>query len=262
MALVQAEGYYGDCHRQPHTCVLGFRPSRNPAPHATHRLILPAPAAGGIAVVWLCQHPTFESRTGRGPGKEPDLSGHWEKNYQLSDDFNSRFRLYIADLQRLYSSPQGRPEPQGFGGAGFSNQAINGLARFAEEVSRMPLMDIQQDNKSVRVERDSDFTLRCQYEDKQYKTSSNPFGADACGWSDQRLLFQMNLDGGLTITHQFSLSADSSMLNVTTKVSSSAVAAPIVISNFYQRYQSPEDQYDCLQTLTRNKVCTQRRSTR
>jgi hypothetical protein len=196
----------------------------------------------------------------------PDLSGHWEKNYQLSDDFQSRLALYVADIQRRYTTPQGRNEGfsvsgaggGGFFGGGISNVAINGLARFAEEVTRMPRLDIRQEDAGVEVERESDFALRCLHGQRQFVRSTNSFGNDVCGWNGERLLFSMSMMGGLGITHQFSLSADGNMLDVTTTVSSDTVAAPITIRNIYQRFDVPEDPYNCVLTLTRNRVCSQR----
>ncbi len=54
-------------------------------------------------------------------GALTDFSGHWEKNYQLSDDFNTRFQLYIADIQRTFV--QGNVEATGFSPAGGVNAA-------------------------------------------------------------------------------------------------------------------------------------------
>ncbi len=187
-----------------------------------------------------------------------DFSGHWEKNYQLSDDFNNRFSLYIADVQRRYAISQGRGDLQGGPPAGLSTATINGLARFTEELTRMPLLEILQDENSIDIEREDDFTLHCNYLDRLYSTTSNAFGTDLCGWDQERLIFRMTLAGGLNISHQFSLNADASMLNVTTQVSSGSVAVPLVISNYYQRFIPPEVDYNCLLTLTRNTVCSQR----
>jgi hypothetical protein len=187
-----------------------------------------------------------------------DFSGYWEKNYQLSDDFNTRFRLYIADVQRRFAAAQGRGDLQGGPGARVNTETINGLARFTEELTRMPLLEILQDDTSIDIERDNDFTLHCAYEDRQFTSSTNVFGADSCGWDQDRLIFRMNLAGGLTIAHQFSMNADATMLNITTQVSSASVAVPLVISNYYLRYEPPEEDYNCLLTLTRNRVCAQR----
>ena len=189
-------------------------------------------------------------------GALTDFSGHWEKNYQLSDDFITRFQLYIADIQRTFT--QSNVEATGFSPAGGVNaDAINGLARFAEEITRMPLLDITQDAVGIDIERENDFNLRCAYGELLYVQSSNAFGNDLCGWNSERMVFRMQLGGGLAISHQISLSPDGGQLNVTTTVSSDLVAVPVVISNYYTRFNPPEDNYDCQLTLTRNRVCTQ-----
>jgi hypothetical protein len=186
-----------------------------------------------------------------------DFSGHWEKNYQLSDDFNTRFQLYVADIQRRFTR-NGNLEASGVGASrGVSADAINGLARFAEELTRMPLLDIVQDADGIDIEREDDFNLSCPYGDRLYVRGNNAFGNDLCGWNQQRLMFQMQLGGGLEINHQLSLSPDGSMLNVTTTVSSDQVDVPVVISNYYTRYTPPEDDFNCELTLTRNTVCSQ-----
>lgn len=187
-----------------------------------------------------------------------DLSGHWEKDYQRSDDFSNRFNLYVADIRRL----QLQDQRGDLGGArlrtsNINAEAINGLARFAEELTRMPGLVIAQNEGSIDIDREEDFSLDCDWGDQRYSQNIHAFGADYCGWDRQRLVFRMDITGGLQIIHQFSLSPDASMLNVTTTVSSDQAALPMTISNFYQRYDAPEEGFDCTLTLTRSRVCQQ-----
>lgn len=182
------------------------------------------------------------------------LAGNWEKDYRLSDDFNSRLALFVADIQRRYSGTSANGNgfvPPVFG------EAINGLARFAEELTRMPTLAIEQEADWVSIERDLDFPLWCRHGPDLVDSGSNTFGVDACGWNGQRLIFSMQLAGGLSITHQFSLSGDGEMLDLTTTVSSASVAAPLTIRNLYRRYTPPAEP-DCILTLTRSRVCSQR----
>jgi hypothetical protein len=194
-----------------------------------------------------------------------DFSGNWEKNYQLSDDFNARFSLYAADIRRGFPTTQDRSDRAvgvNLGNAGVNVEAINGLARFTEEITRMPTMEIVQEEGSINIDREDDFTLYCDYQDRQYTSSTNVFGSDTCGWNQERLIFQMALAGGLNITHQFSLSPDTRLLNVTTSVSSDFVSVPMIISSFYERFEPPEENYNCVRTLTRSTVCNQRGTAR
>jgi hypothetical protein len=222
-----------------------------------------------VILAWMtgCQTPSATSlpSTAASVGNEApqhsgvltDFSGHWEKNYQASDDFNTRFQLYLADIQRSFN--QRNVETAGFAPAlGVDAESINGLARFAEEITRMPLLNITQEEGAIDIARDNDFNLRCSYGDRLYVQSGNAFGNEVCGWNSERLLFNMRLGDGLSISHQFSLSADGSQLNVTTTVSSARVTVPVVISNYYTRYNKPDDNYNCQQTLTRQRVCSQR----
>jgi hypothetical protein len=253
-----------------------IRQPRNPPccrpmnPCRSKPALLPALLLLALLPTACSTRPAADTRTIEPPLRNsaplPALAGHWEKNFQLSDDFQSRIALYVADIQRRLSTPQGRQEGiavsgggvGGLFGGGVSNVAINGLARFAEEITRMPQLDIRQEDAGVEVERDNDFPLRCLHGERQFLRSNSVFGNDVCGWNGERLLFSMSMPGGLSITHQFSLSADGRMLDLTTTVSSDAVAAPITIRNIYERYEVPEDPYHCVLTLTRNRVCSQR----
>jgi len=187
----------------------------------------------------------------------PNFAGHWEKNYQASDNFTNRFQLYIADIRRQFERGGGQTESvNGRVAGGVDANAINGLAQFSEEITRMPQLNIKQDDDGINVERENDFNLRCKYHDLQLVQSGNAFGNEICGWNGNRLMFRMNLAGGLHIMHQLSMSQDGSQLNVTTTLTSDQVSVPIIISNYYTRFDSQEDAFDCQQTLTRNKVCT------
>jgi hypothetical protein len=186
----------------------------------------------------------------------PDMSGDWEKNYQLSDNFDSRIELYISDIQRSFYAPRGSEAQAAIGR--LNNQSISALARFTEELTRMPILTITQNAGGISIERELDFTLRCLHGDRQLVRTKSPFGNDVCGWDRNRLLFTMKLQGGLSINHLFSLSADGNMLDVTTTVSSDSVPAPMTIRNLYQRYQRPAEDFSCTLTLTRSRVCSRR----
>ena len=187
-----------------------------------------------------------------------DFSGYWEKNYGRSDDFANRFNSYVADIRRIaFNQSRGEVSGLQLNTRGINADAINGLARFTEELTRSPALVIEQDQRLISIERENDFTLRCLHGTEGGATARNAFGAEICGWNDQRLIIRMELSGGLNIAHQFSLSPDTSQLNVTTTVSSAQASLPFVISNYYDRYEAPQENYECTLTLTRNRVCTQ-----
>lgn len=192
-----------------------------------------------------------------------DMSGHWEKNYSRSDDFNARFNLFLFDLQRSSTPSAGRGvnETLGSGGVGGgSRESVIGLARLTEEITRMPLLEIEQSEDIIHIHRDGTFALRCEHHGRPFVRMGNPFGSEICGWNGEQLIFQMDLEGGLGIRHQVTLGPEQRQLNITTTVSSSAVSRSITVSNYYERYRPQEADFDCIYTLTRNNVCTRKRN--
>ncbi len=189
-----------------------------------------------------------------------DMSGNWEKDYQLSDDFETEFNLYMFDIQRRLN-PQSeninRRGSFGSGAATGNRESVIGLARFTEEITRMPLLQIEQDRARMRIEREDDFALLCEFLNRQTSLTQTPFGTEECGWNGEQLLFMLNLTEGLRIFYQVTLSPDGQQLNITTTVSSAEVSTPLTISNYYRRYDIPESNIDCILTLTRNNVCRQ-----
>ena len=184
-----------------------------------------------------------------------DLSGHWEKNYQLSDDINSKFQLFIYDIQRPYTNSNA--SVQGVPRTGISNESLIGLLQITEDITKVTLLEIEQDQNSIQINREDNFALTCDYFERAFVNSNTPFGSESCGWNGQQLLFQMKLNDGLGIFHQITLGPDGQQLNITTTVSSSVVSNPFTVSSYYQRYSPPEYNYDCIFTLSRNNVCTQ-----
>ena len=188
-----------------------------------------------------------------------DMSGNWEKDYLLSDDFQTEFNLYMSDIQRTYrQQADGLNRGTTFGGGpsvGGSMETIVGLARFTEEITRMPLLQIEQDRARIRIDREDDFALFCEFFSRQTAVTQTPFGTEQCGWNGEQLLFQLDLQDGLSIFYQVTLAPNGRQLNITTTVTSAMVSTPLTISNYYRRYDIPESDVDCILTLTRNNVC-------
>jgi len=187
-----------------------------------------------------------------------DMSGNWEKDYQQSDDFETEFNLYMFDIQRQLSpQPDGvnRSATIGGGAATGSMETIVGLARFTEEITRMPVLQIDQDRFRIQIDREDDFALLCEYFNRQTMITETPFGTEQCSWNGNQLLFLLTLQDGLRIYYQVTLSPNGQQLNITTTVSSDRVSTPMTISNYYRRYEIPESNIDCILTLTRNNVC-------
>src|SRR5690606_27276919 len=122
------------------------------------------------------------------PARVPDFSGAWEKNYRASDDFDSRFSLYLFDIRRALS-PSRNTLDSAYAGGGYaaSMEAVVGLARFTEEITRTAILDIDQDGEGIRVERDDSFALSCAWFGAAVARNATAFGAETCGWNGERL---------------------------------------------------------------------------
>ncbi|MFT5321026.1 MAG: hypothetical protein ACI934_001174 [Pseudohongiellaceae bacterium] len=225
----------------------------------TFRRFLPGLLCGllcGLLVACATEEPTRISE--EVSYEVVDMSGNWEKDYQLSDDFDTEFNLFIFDIQRRLnpqSDSLNRSPSLSVGQASGSRETIIGLARFTEEITRMPLLQIEQDRSRMRIDREDDFSLLCEFFNEQTAITQTPFGSEECGWNGEQLLFQLNLDDGLRIFYQITLAPNGQQLNITTTVSSASVSTPMTISNYYRRYDIPENEFDCILTLTRNNVC-------
>jgi len=216
-------------------------------------------AIAGLLLLAGCQSPEAPRINEEVAYEVVDMSGNWEKDYQLSDDFETEFNLYLFDVQRrLNPQSDGLNRNSTFSAgpaAGGSMESVVGLARFTEEITRMPVLKIEQDRSRIRIDREEDFALFCEFFNRQVAVTETPFGAEQCGWNGEQLLFQLSLTDGLQIFYQVTLSPNGRQLNITTTVSSSQVPAPITISNYYRRYEVPENVLDCILTLARNNVC-------
>ena len=196
------------------------------------------------------------------PVQQPvaDFSGDWEKNYQRSDNFETEFEEYVANIRRMLEALQEdrKRNPSFNSDTGFtvSRESVIGLAKFTEEITRMPLLHIEQNKTSIKIDRKDDFALYCEFFNSQFSTTKNPYGSENCTWSRGQLFIQINLVNGLNIVHQVTMSADARKLNITTTISSREATIPLTISNYYDRYTPPDNDFNCIQTLTRKNVCS------
>lgn len=194
------------------------------------------------------------------PQKKVDLSGDWEKDYKRSDDFEAQFKYYVLKIQdKIKELQEGRRRDSSYSignGIPDSREALIGLAKFTQEITRMPVLHIVQDKTGVQIKRQNDFPLTCEFFGKQFTSKKNIYGTENCAWSGGQLFIQLNLDDGLRIGYQVTLSPDAKKLNITTTVASKEATAPLTISNYYDRYTAPSSNYKCIHTLTKNDICT------
>lgn len=198
-----------------------------------------------------------------------DFSGSWEKDFRRSDNWEDelgrtlRVRQEAAARQRAggAASLSSSLPPISIGNLNLPRARGRGanivdLARLAEYISRQSTMEITQTRDEIRIERRGEAALVCGLDYEVEETFANQHGVEVCGWDGQQLVFQIMLPGDLVIWHRFSVSADQQLLNLITGISSRGGESFDLIQAF-NRYDAPSDEFDCAQTLSRGRVCSQ-----
>lgn len=187
-----------------------------------------------------------------------DMSGHWELDFARSDNLQARFsallrQLRADDRRRAAAAEQGRSLPVAGGG---SREALLGLAQMAELVTGAQLLEVDQNRVSIRVSREGNFALSCDYGSAALSRQDYGVGRETCYWEGEQLVFRIELPDGLDIVHRLSRAADGNSLAIDTLLASSAVSTPFALRRVYRRYRPGEAGYHCTETLTRGRVCT------
>jgi len=130
--------------------------------------------------------------------------------------------------------------------------------RFADMITQTPLLEIEQDERSIRIRREDDSDLTCEFHLGELHVVETPFGKEACGWQGHQLVFRLLLPDGLRIQHVLTAGANGQKLNVATTVATDQVTRPFTLNRVYDRFVPGENGFSCEMTLTRGNVCTTR----
>lgn len=193
-----------------------------------------------------------------------DFSGSWEMDYGQSDNTQQKLDSMVRELNREAQRRAQQGMQQGsFGGGmvinssgGNSGSSILGLVRMADLVTQSPLLDISQDRHKIRVKREDDFDLTCEFYPGELSRIETPFGTEICGWNGHQLVFKLLLPDGLSIQHVMTMGAAGQKLNIATTVVTDQVSFPFLLNRVYNRFEPGESGYKCEVTLTRGTVCT------
>jgi len=228
-----------------------------------------AALAVSVAVVAGCgsapaDRPAGSPGAGTAPSKAVNLSGSWEMDYGMSDNAQREVDRLLRELQReaerraqgsKYQGPVGAGLVIGGGGLN-SGSSLTGLARFADTITQTPLLEIEQDDRSIRIRREDDADLTCEFHAGELRVVETPFAKEVCGWQGHQLVFRLLLPDGLRIQHVLTAAADGQKLNVATTVASDQVTQPFTLNRVYNRFDPGERGFQCEMTLTRGRVCT------
>ena len=203
-------------------------------------------------------------RSGTGPDYDrpipADLSGSWEREYWRSDDVNRTLEQWFRRLRRAAPNlrPAGITDLDNAGTITNSQDVttILALARLADAITRFRTFSISQSEHEISVEREDDFDIFCEFYDGVAQGAITDYGAEICGWNGDQFISRLILPDGLLISHRFTIAPDNENLNVATTVSSTTTGMSFTLSRFYVKYESSPSQFDCIDTLSRNRVCT------
>ena len=130
------------------------------------------------------------------PSEAVDFSGSWELNYQLSDRVEENAELLqliaIARARRANSRYDRRPFPV---------LPSLELVQLADAISQTQVVEIEQDEFSIEVNRDDDFPLTCDFDRETAYGLADALGSEVCGWDSHQLVFGFALPDSLSLIH-------------------------------------------------------------
>ena len=198
-----------------------------------------------------------------------DFGGFWEKDYRRSDNWQDELTRKMRLRQESAARQGGNPgaaarvsvPPISIGNINLNGgrgrgASIVDLARLAEYISRQTTLRIDQTRDEIRIERRGDSSLVCGTGWQVVQTFTSSYGVEACGWDGQQLVFQTMLPDDLIVVHRFSVSSDGLLLNLITSVISKG-SESFDLRQAFNRYDAPRAEFDCEQTLSRGRVCSQ-----
>jgi hypothetical protein len=189
-----------------------------------------------------------------------DFTGSWELDYSQSDNIQTKLDSMVRELRRQAErrSQGGNQGAIMVGGSAGANSApsIIGLARMSDLITRSPLLKIKQSEHEIKIKREENFALTCEFYAGQFQSVETPLGTEICGWNGHQLVFKILLPEGLSIQHVMTLASYGGKLNIATTVVSDQVSYPFTLNRVYNRFVPGSSGYSCKMTLTKGRVCS------
>ncbi len=195
----------------------------------------------------------------------PNFAGAWEKDFSRSDKWEDELTRQLDQLRRdaergIPSGDMRTQSPLLIGGSRSGGRGANivELGQLAGYIHRQTTMRIYQSAVEVRLQREGDADLVCStVEASGAATYTSEFGQELCGWDGLQLVFRITLPEGVEIQHRISVSSDRRELNMATTLSSRG-SVPFNMLQFFRRYDSPNEDFTCVQTISRGNSCSLR----
>lgn len=181
-----------------------------------------------------------------------DFSGHWELNYQLSEQMQENMEiLYLMARSAVERS-------DGYTDLRWLLPSME-VVELAESVSRTTALAIDQSETAIEIGRGEDFPLTCEFAASGVPLADE-LGTERCGWDGHQLVFAFRLPDGLRVRHRLTLAPDGEKLNVATTVQTGRSRGGFTINRVYTRYEPLPEEFECRLMVTGTKSCRRARS--
>lgn len=141
------------------------------------------------------------------------------------------------------------------GSPGRSFHSVLATARLADHITRAQTLEVDQQGRLVKVHREENFSLVCDYTMAIPELDQESLGVESCYWDGTDLMYQIELPDGLDIYHRFTLAPTGDQLRIATTVNATGVA-PFTLNRFYYRYEPLPEDFSCRFTLAKGRVCS------
>ena len=199
-----------------------------------------------------------------------DMTGHWEMDYAKSDNLQDQLNAVARQIRREAA----RREQLAKEGRGFAGGPLPGrrdlitLARLAEIITEPTLLEVVQAAGRIRVKRENSFALVCetpiaetagsQTNTPGISVTTDLLGEQRCGWDGSQLFFMLSLQEGMEVTHRLSRSKAGGELLLVTSVETPDTKFPLIVSQYFKRYDPESLGFICERSLTKGTICTTR----
>jgi len=193
-----------------------------------------------------------------------DFSGSWELNYSRSDNLNNKLESIYKDLRRQAErrARSGSSELSRRGSAGAASADVSRsmstivpLAQMADYITTSQVIEIEQSETDIFVDREDTFALTCNFSEYASEVVTDDLGSEWCGWDAHQMLFKVALPEGTSIRHRMTVAPDGQQLQITTTVYRDK-GRSFTLNRIYSRFEPVPPGFECEYTLSRGNVCS------
>ena len=188
-----------------------------------------------------------------------NLNGSWERDFSRGDIVSVEVNRVLRQIQRAAIDPRMTNDRIGAVNTSDTRRKISrllALAQLADMITQVDTLTIDQSEHQISVERKGDFAISCEFYDGVAQGPATEYGNEICGWDGHQFVSRLILPDGLRVSHRFTMSTDGKSLHVATTVSSSATSTPFTLDRYYNQFERPVSEFNCIETLSMKRVCS------